>query len=178
MKLFNRHGFNGVGIDQIIAEAGVAKTTLYRHYATKNHLIVAVLRYVGENFREQTRQRVDALASDPKDKLTAVFDVLAEWFGDESFYGCPFLSATSEFSERESLIFQEAVLHKRLTQAYFEELARAADMVSPVQFAKEMSLLYEGATNMANVMGTVEPAEWAKNLLSQMIKCSGQKNGV
>ena len=123
--MFNRCGYHASGIDRVIAEAGIAKTTLYRHFRTKEDLIVAVLQRIDAQYRERMRAAVDRLAREPKQKLLASFDVLEEWFRGNSFYGCPFMSAASEYNLRNSPVFQEVVLHKRLVIAYFEEMARA-----------------------------------------------------
>ena len=118
--LFNRLGYHAAGVDRVIAEAGIAKTTLYRHFKSKEELIVAVLRRIDEQFREDMRQAVDKAARDPKQKILATFDFLEGWFKEETFYGCPFMSAAGEYSERPSAVFQEAAMHKRLVVAYFE----------------------------------------------------------
>ncbi len=77
------------------------------------------------------RQAVDTLAREPKQKLLATFDFLESWFEDQAFYGCPFMSAAGEYGERANPVFQEAMVHKRLMIAYFEELARAAHLNDP-----------------------------------------------
>jgi AcrR family transcriptional regulator len=157
-QLFNRAGYHAAGVDRVIAEAGIAKTTLYRHFKSKDDLIVAVLVRVDEQFREDMRRTVDALASDPRRKLLATFDFLAAWFKTETFHGCPFMSAAGEYSERTSPVFQESITHKRLVLAYFEELAHAAGHSEPKRMAQEINLLHEGATAVAHISGLAEAA--------------------
>ena len=139
-ELFNRCGYHASGIDRVIAEAGVAKTTLYRHFRTKEDLIVAVLQRIDAQHREGLRATVDQLAHEPKQKILASFDVLEDWFRGNSFYGCPFMSAASEYNVRTSPVFQVVVLHKRLMIAYFEELARAAGLDEPARIGEEINL--------------------------------------
>lgn len=150
-ELFGRLGYHAAGVDRVIAEAGIAKTTLYRHFRTKEELIVAVLRRLDEQFRDDMRDAVDRLAADPRDKLLATFDFLEGWFGDHAFYGCPFVSAAGEYGDRQSPVFQEAATHKRLMIAYLEELARAAKLPQPKRLAEEINLLHEGAIAIAHV---------------------------
>lgn len=168
--LFNRYGYHAVGIDQVIAEAGVAKTTLYRHFKSKEELIVAVLKRIDEQYREDMRYTVDNLARGPKKKLLATFSFLENWFKDKSFYGCPFMSAAGEYGAKPSPVFQEAVLHKRLMVAYFEELARAAELEGPRRVAEEINLLHEGATTVAHITGDPGVARKAQVLAARLIE--------
>jgi AcrR family transcriptional regulator len=149
--LFNRFGYRAIGIDQVIAESGVAKTTLYRHFESKEDLIVAVLERLDEGFRSNMRQFVENKRKKPSDQLLATFDFLRDWFKDAAFYGCPFINAAGEYSERQSAVFHTAVLHKRLMVAYFEELARAAGLHNPKRVAEEINLLHEGAIAVAHI---------------------------
>ena len=169
-ELFNRLGYHAAGIDHVIEEAGIAKTTLYRHFKSKEELIVAVLRRIDERFRENMREAVDQSAREPKQKLLATFDVLEKWFGNASFYGCPFISAAGEFSDRRSPVFQEAATHKRLTIAYFEELARAAQLEDPQRIAEEINLLHEGAIAVAQITGDSSQARKAKAVAAKLIE--------
>ena len=153
----------------MIAEAGIAKTTLYRHFPSKEDLIVAVLKRIDEQFRDDMRASVDRAASEPEQKLLATFDFLETWFKDKSFYGCPFISAASEYCERGSPVFQEASIHKRLLVAYFEELARAAGLDQPQRAAEEVNLLQEGAIAVAHVTGDWRTARKAKDAAARLI---------
>ena len=125
-RLFNQHGYTATGVDLIIAEAGVAKTTLYRHFDTKEDLILAALERQDEQSRDAMRAFVEQRTSDPVGRLLATFDCLEAWFRDERFRGCPFVSAAGEHKDTANPVFRAAALHKRLTLANFEELDYAA----------------------------------------------------
>ncbi len=168
-ELFNRLGYHASGVDRVIAEAGIAKTTLYRHFKSKDELIVTVLRRIDAQYRDDMRQAVDTLAREPKLKLLATFDFLEDWFKDKTFYGCPFMSAASEYNVRSSPVFQETILHKRLMIAYFEELARAAGLNEPTRVAEEINLLHEGATAVAQINGDPATARKAKAVAARLI---------
>ncbi len=168
--LFNQLGYRGVGIDQVIAESGIAKTTLYRHFESKEDLIVAVLRKFDERYRDDMRQAVDKKAKEPREKLLATFDFIEKWFKDKSFFGCPFMSAAGEYGERLSPVFQEAFSHKRLTVAYFEELTRAAKLKDPRRIAEQINLLHEGATAVAHISGDPKAARKAKIIAVKLIE--------
>ena len=154
----------------VIAEAGIAKTTLYRHFKTKDELIVAVLRRIDEKYREDMHTRVNRLQKNPVKQLLATFDFLEEWFNDESFYGCPFVSAAAEYGETTSSVFQQTVSHKQLMIAYFEKLARAAELIKPKQVAEEINLLHEGATSVAHIMHDGNSAKIAKSMAARIIR--------
>lgn len=151
IDLFKRGGYHASGVDRIIAASGIAKTTLYRHFETKEDLIVAALRKIDGDFRDAMRVFVEARAKTPGGRLLATFDYLEDWFDAEEFYGCPFMSAASEYNDRTDPVFQEARLHKRLVLAYFEELARAAGLENPEAVAEQVNLLHEGAVSVMQV---------------------------
>lgn len=167
--LFNKHGYHAVGIDQVIAEAGIAKTTLYRHFPSKDDLIVAALRRIDEQFLADMRRTVDAAGGGPADRLLATFDFLAAWFRRKTFHGCPFLGAAGEYADRANPVFQETVVHKRLMVAYFEELARAAGLEDPRGVAEQIHLLHEGATAVAQISGDPAAADRARAVAARLI---------
>ena len=174
LRLFNQHGYTATGVDLIIAEAGVAKTTLYRHFDTKEDLILAALERQDEQARDAMRGFVEQRASDPVGRLLATFDCLEAWFRDERFRGCPFVSAAGEHKDTSNPVFRAAALHKRLTLAYFEELAHAARFAEPKRIAAEINVLHEGATAVAQMTRTAEPARQAKRMAAQLLAAEGQ----
>lgn len=165
-ELFNRFGYRAIGIDQVIEASGVAKTTLYRHFKSKEDLIVAVLARMDERFRDEMRLYVEAHATEPQQRILTTFDFLTDWFRNPRFYGCPFINAAGEYSERTSPVFHAAILHKRLMVAYFEELARAAKLPEPKRVAEEVNLLHEGAIAVAHITGDSDTAQKAKKVAS------------
>lgn len=165
---FNRNGFHATGIDTILEHSRVAKNTLYRHFPTKEALIVEALRVIDDRFRNNMREHVDQ-AGTPREKLLATFDYLEQWFSGSGFYGCPFMSAVSEYCDPEHAINQEASMHKHLVTAYFEELARAAGYESPREVAEKISLLHEGATAIAHVTGSAESARLARRMADALL---------
>ena len=168
IEMFNRYGYHAVGVDSIIAEAGVAKTTLYRHFETKELLIAAALQKIDEQFRIDLRQFSADASTDPLGQLFASFDFLESWFSTKIFYGCPFIKAAGEYDDTNQ-IFQEVILHKRLIIAYFEELIRAAGLANPEQLAEEINLLHEGAVALAQVTRDASAAQKAKAVARKIL---------
>ncbi|MBV1881254.1 MAG: TetR/AcrR family transcriptional regulator [Pseudomonadales bacterium] len=168
IEMFNRYGYHAVGVDSIIAEAGVAKTTLYRHFETKELLIAAALQKMDEQFRVDLRTFSADASTDPLGQLFASFDFLESWFSAATFYGCPFIKAAGEYNDTNQ-IFQEVILHKRLIIAYFEELIRAAGLANPEQLAEEINLLHEGAIALAQVTRDASVAQKAKAVARKIL---------
>ncbi len=174
LRLFNQHGYHVTGVDLIIAEAGVAKTTLYRHFETKEDLILAALERRDEQSRDAMRAFVEQRASDPSKRLLVTFDFLEALFREERFHGCIFVSAAGEHKDAANPVFRAAALHKRLKLAYFQELAHAARLAEPKQIAAEINLLHEGAIAVAQMTRSIEPARQAKRMAAQLLATEGQ----
>ena len=162
LELFMRDGFQATGIDKILKESGVAKMTLYNHFKSKDELILAVLRRRDETFRNWFMRVVEGASDSPRERLLAVFDALAQWFGQDDFSGCTFINATAEFGDREDAIRGSCVEHKQLVLGYLEELAEAAGARNPKDLAFALNLLAEGAVVAARVMDSRDAAERAK----------------
>lgn len=169
LRLFNEKGYQATGVDLIIAESGVAKTTLYRHFETKEDLIVAALERRDEEDRREMREFVEKRASDPAERILLTFDFLQLWFKDKDFRGCSFMAATGEHKDMVDPVFRAASMHKRLTLAYFEELAHAARLRDPRRVADEINILHEGATAVAQVVRSAEPGRQAKRMAAAIL---------
>lgn len=169
LRLFNQHGYHATGIDLIIAEARVAKTTLYRHFETKEDLILAALERRDEEDRNAMRAFVEQHASDPVERLLATFDFLETTVRDKQFRGCIFVSAAGEHKDSVNPVFRAALMHKRLVLAYFEELAHAARFAEPKRIATEINLLHEGAMAVAQMSRIAEPARQAKRMADRLL---------
>ena len=173
MRLFNRRGYRATGVDQIMEETGIAKTTLYRHFGSKEELIVAALAKTDEATRDELRAFVEKVSDDPRTRLLATFDLLDIWLKDGDFKGCPFVAAAGEFGDAADPVFQQVKLHKRLYLAYFEELVRAARIAHPKQVAAQIVMLHEGAIAYAQVLGPEGVAATARAAAERLIGASG-----
>lgn len=147
--LFKRAGFHATGIDRIIAEADVAKMTMYRHFPSKDALIVEVLDYRAKRFERQL-DRLAEDASTPGQKIAAIFDWYGRWFRSPDFHGCLFAHALAEFGDPAHPVFKAAAAQKhalqRRMQGMLEEVM-PADRSESV--AAALLMLIEGATLMA-----------------------------
>lgn len=173
LRLFGRDGFHAVGIDRILAESGVAKMTLYKHFGSKQELIVAALTRQDERLHAALRAGLEAAAESPRERLLALFDRLGEWFGRADFHGCLFIKAAGEYPDLADPVHQAAAGYKRRLLALLTDLAAQAGAPSPRLLGQRLLLLVEGATVVAQVMGGREAARQARDtaalLLRQML---------
>lgn len=172
LKLFYRQGFHATGIDAIIAESGVARMTLYKHFKSKDDLILAVLRRRDERFRIWFTRAVERRASSPGDRLLAVFDALEEWFRQPDFSGCMFINASAEFADPANPIHKTAAEHKILMRRYLTGLARDAGAPDPEILGNSLALLAEGAIVMRHVGGDASAATQAGAAAAVLIKAA------
>jgi AcrR family transcriptional regulator len=156
LKLFAEQGYHATGIDKILAESGVAKMTLYKHFKSKEELILAVLRLRDERFRNWFMRAVERRASSAKERLLALFDALEEWVGGDEFNGCMFINACAEFACHDDPIHAASAEHKRLILGYVKGLAEAAGASAPDVLAMQLCLLIEGTIALVQVTGRTE----------------------
>jgi AcrR family transcriptional regulator len=169
LRLFARHGYRATGIDTILAEAGVAKMTLYHHFKSKDELIVAALRRRDTEWREWFIGRVAKRASTPCDQLFAVFDVLEEWFRNKDYHGCSFGQAATEFRDPKHAVHKMASEHKQQMLAYFRELAADAGAKDPELLAQQIDLLVEGAVIHMEVFREPQVARIADDAARKLV---------
>lgn len=173
LDLFYRHGFHATGIDRILAESGVAKMTLYKHFSSKDDLILAVLRLRDERFREWFQAAVESRARSPRKRLIAVFDVLEEWFSADGFQGDMFIHAAAEYGNPAHPIHVAAADHKAAMRRYLQSLASAAGARDPDALADQLALLIEGAVVAAHVAGDMRSARHARRIAKVLLKNAG-----
>jgi AcrR family transcriptional regulator len=162
LSAFYRNGFHATGMDRLVVETGVSKTSMYKHFRTKEELILAALRLRDEQFRNWFVRRVEELAEAPADRLLAMFDVMEEWFAQPEFRGCMFVKASAEYQEAGHPIHAQAAEHKRLLEGHVRRLAEAAGAADPAGLARQLMLLKEGAIVTAHLGHTQDPAADAR----------------
>ncbi|MEA2058923.1 MAG: TetR/AcrR family transcriptional regulator [Actinomycetota bacterium] len=156
-RLFYRDGFRAVGIDTIVAEAGVAKMSLYRHFPSKDDLIVAYLEESNRQFWDWLDNAV-ADIEDPADKLTAMLEAIQRLSTSPQCLGCTFQGTAAEFPDRNDPGHEVAVAHKRAVRDRFENLAAEAGLRDSEGLADQLLLLMDGAWVAARMFGPDNPA--------------------
>ncbi|WP_395448811.1 TetR/AcrR family transcriptional regulator [Aminobacter sp. UC22_36] len=155
--LFKRDGFHATGIDRIIAEADVAKMTMYRHFPSKDGLIVEVIDWRMERFEHQLDQLAEA-GGTPEAKIEKIFDWYGSWFQSPDFHGCLFAHALAEYGDPTHAVFKAATDQKNSLRRRIREIV---DDALPQERAEGVAtvllMLIEGATLLAQ-MGQGETA--------------------
>lgn len=162
-ELFYREGIHAVGIQRVIAEAGVAKATLYAHFASKDDLVAACL--ARRSAALQTRL-VEALSThdDPQARLLCLFDLYVEWLASTDFRGCPFQNAESELACATHPAKAVLRAHRHWVHELIVGLVREAGVDDPAPLTGALLVLMEGAA--ARALGEHGPqagrdARWA-----------------
>lgn len=163
-ELFSHRGIRGVGIDEVIERAAVAKATLYRHFSSKDELVIAFLERREEVW---TRGRVEAGARSrgktPEESLLAIFDVFDEWFHEDGFDGCSFINVLLETADLQHPVGQASVVHLENIRDILRSLATEAGLRDPDGFARKWHILMKGSIVSAGE-GDLEAAKRAQEI--------------
>lgn len=146
MRMFEAQGFRGIGVDAVLAPSGASTRTLYKHFGSRDGLVLAVL--------EQRHQAfMDRLAAAPDGGIAGLFDALSVWLVEFGASGCMLLRAHGEYAGSNPEIVDCVRRQKNEFLAEFavrieQELGRKDDTLT-----LQVWLLFEGATAAASVMG-------------------------
>ncbi|GAB2686747.1 TetR/AcrR family transcriptional regulator [Kribbella swartbergensis] len=142
--LFYAEGLHAVGIDRVIAEAQVTRATLYRHFPSKDDLIVAYLTQADEAIRAQ----VDAArtqAASPDDTIRTVGRSIADDIQRAGFRGCAFLNAAAEYPDPGHPVHQAVLRHRQWFLETLTELFSGTGKIDPEPAARHFVMLRDGA---------------------------------
>ncbi len=174
-RLFYRDGFHAVGIDLILAEAGLAKMTLYHHFSSKEELIIATLHRLGETISRGVGAAIEAVGAQPRKRLLAVFDWYESWFASKDFNGCAFIRAAGEFPALASPVHQVVLKQKQSSRDALEDLLLEMDLPGSKALAGQIQLLLEGAIVCAHTYGDPSTIRLARDAALSMIKLAEKK---
>ena len=166
--LFSRRGIQAVGVDEVIENAGVAKATLYRHFPSKDDLVLAFLE---EREERWTHELVEAGAksrgSTPEEQLLAIFDVFDEWFRRDDFEACSFISVLLEMGPQHPA-GRASMRHLENIRSIVRDLAEEAGLRDPASFAHSWHILMKGSI-VAAAEGDLDAAQRARSMARQLI---------
>lgn len=170
--LFCRQGVQATGIDRIVAEAGVAKMTLYRHFRSKEELVLAVLDLREELWSNRWLiAEVQQRGGTPREQLLAIFDLFDGWFHQPDYEGCLITNVLLE--SREKTIQAACIAKRQNVLAFLRSLAEEADVRDPDALARQWQMLMTGA--MVEVAGgDLEAAGRAQEVASLLLERESQ----
>ena len=146
--LFYKNGYNRTGINEIIKEAGVAKATLYSHFASKDDICVAYLQYMNRNLLQEIEAKTKMYPKG-RERVLGLFEFLVNFFNSESFNGCWCIKTVAEISEESDKILEEIHVQKQALLKFINELVdKNIEFKDPQEvkiLAGQLYVLYEGA---------------------------------
>ncbi|QDT71906.1 TetR/AcrR family transcriptional regulator [Lacipirellula limnantheis] len=170
IRRFYRDGFRNVGIDQVLADVGISKTAFYKHFESKDELMLAALEarnvWLQETFRDMIRSHG---GPDPAAQLRGLFDVVERVINSDEFQGCIFVNAAMEFPLAHEPAHLAAAEHKRAIESIVRELAAEANADDPAAMAQDLCLIIEGAYVTRQVTGDPQTIAIARRVAESVI---------
>ncbi|MFE5672157.1 TetR/AcrR family transcriptional regulator [Agromyces sp. NPDC056523] len=143
-ELFYREGIHAVGVDRIIAEAGVTRATFYRHFPSKESLVEAYLGVEDANIKAAF-ETAEATGAEPAPMVDLVIEGLADDIARRHTRGCPFINAAAEYPDAASGVRTTVARHREWFRSELEQLLGAAGAPEPAESAAELVLLRDAA---------------------------------
>ncbi|GGI18001.1 TetR/AcrR family transcriptional regulator [Gottfriedia solisilvae] len=172
-ELFNNNGIQATGVDKIVAEADVAKMTLYKHFPSKDDLVIAYLNKKDEEWRSALEQTVNENGNTPVEKILAIFDYLDTWFKGSDFQGCTFINTAAEFSGITHPFHEQSAEHKKLLLQYLVNLVKDTGIKEYEEASDILYFIIEGAivTELIHRKGdsAIKAREGAKRFINSYI---------
>ena len=176
-RLFNENSIHSTGIDQIIAEAGVARRTLYNQFGSKEGLIRAVMQRESNAWFEWLDSEL-ALSDvrDPRQRIIRFFALLGKWFSRSDFKGCSFINAVGEHP-LDDCVRPIAKAHRQANFEYIRGLLGGSKISNLDKVADQITILADGATVTAMVTGNHTTAETAAHAALAVIDVAERPAG-
>jgi AcrR family transcriptional regulator len=167
--LFSARGIQAVGIDAIIERSGVARQTLYRHFGSKQELVLAFLDLREERWtRAWLQAEVEARTDDPRERLLVIFDVFDSWFRGPDFDGCSFINVMLEHPLPGDALGSASIDQLARIRAFLADLARAAGIADADDFSRKWHILMKGSI-VARAEGDLAAAQRAQQMGSLLL---------
>ncbi len=142
-RLFHENGIRATGVDKIVAEAGIAKSTLYYHFKTKNDLIIAIINQAFDALFELV-ERSKKESVHPIDKIENFYRAFVEWIHSDKFYFAVVMKAVAEFGNETDTVVALVLGKVKQIQDEFEAMAVELNAHRPDQLARNLSLINAG----------------------------------
>jgi AcrR family transcriptional regulator len=181
-ELFYWHGVRAVGVDRVAAAAGVAPTTLYRLFSSKDDLVAAYVERANKEFRAWFTLAIENAGPDPRDQVLAIFDELAIQVQPDRCRGCAFLMVLAEFPDPALPAHRHAVTAKGWVRdrmgALADQLSLTTTVADPAALADQLTLVMEGVNASVQAHGADGPAVQARALAEIVLTAATNLTGV
>jgi AcrR family transcriptional regulator len=176
--LFYWHGLRATGIDLVASTAGVAPTTLYRLFSSKDDLIAAYVERADRLYRGWFTEALDAGGPEPRDRILALFDALIEQVGPERCRGCPFQMGLAELPDASLPAHERAVALKTWVHDQLKELTEQLDTADPAALADQLWVMMEGVYAAAQSTDAVPLASRVRALAETLTRPRNGEGGI
>ncbi|MBM7344971.1 TetR/AcrR family transcriptional regulator [Pantoea coffeiphila] len=168
-QLIYQNGIHATGMDLLVKTSGVARKSIYRHFANKEDVAAAALNERDERWMHWFRTESDK-GETPQDRILNMFTVLKSWFESEGFRGCAFINTAGEVGDPDDPVRQIARMHKQKLLDYALEVAGQLNVEHPAVMARQLLILMEGAITTAYVMGDASAADNARDVAKLLLE--------
>ena len=170
-QLIYQNGIHATGMDLLVKTSGVARKSIYRHFANKEDVAAAALNERDERWMHWFRTESDK-GETPEERILNMFSVLKSWFESEGFRGCAFINTAGEVGNPDDPVRQIAKVHKQKLLDYALELTGQLNTEHPEVLARQLLILMEGAITTSYVMGDWSAADNAKEVAKILLERS------
>ncbi|MDQ2696824.1 MAG: TetR/AcrR family transcriptional regulator [Pseudomonadota bacterium] len=171
-RIFYRHGFHATGVEALLADTGISKRTLYRHFGSKEELIVAAVAYYQTSLLEALPGELARRAGNPEGQLLAIFDLKREAFERGDFTGCFAINAKLEFEGKHPAIESACVRFNKDLEQLMGKLCEQAGLRGPEQVARQLMLLLEGTIVYAQIHRDPTAAVTARETAASILRAA------
>ena len=172
-ELFSRHGTRAIGVDTLAGRDGVAKMTLYKHYRSKDDLVLAFLRRREELWtRTWLQNAVRDRSRKPAARLLGIFELFDSWFRKPDYEGCAFLKVLLEQSDPQHPVRTAVRGHLQAIRSLLVELAAEAGARHPARLAQQWQMLMMGCI-VAAYAGERNAAREARKAGAFLLRAEG-----
>lgn len=168
-ELFYRDGILPTGVDALIDRANVAKATFYRHFPSKDLLVLAWLRGGDARWTDQVIPEVERRAATPLQRLLVFWDVVGEWLEEHRYEGCSFLNTLVEIRDEDAPARREVEAYLHDVEAYLAGTSAAAGLPDAAELGRQMRYLAMGMFMAVRVERSRAPIETARASAIQLI---------
>jgi AcrR family transcriptional regulator len=177
-RLFYANGVRAVGVEWIVAESGVAKTSLYRHFQTKDDLVAAFLEHEDQEFWQQWDEVVAAASPNPRAELMSILEWIGKRVSRDGYRGCPQINVAAEFADPEHPARKVRKRHKGVMLERLQDIVYRIGATRPDDTAFQLALLIDGAFTSDGRLSKANAVRILQNGADALVGKAGSKKTV